>query len=101
MVDISLSSKKKKSREEKYQPRHQKPSLPAVTARAAAARRRSWGRAMIAQARASQLAASSGQTNAKPGMDARAVRATLNNAGRVSGEDFVLSSPGDADSRGS
>ena len=33
-------------------------------------------------------------------MDARAVRATLNNAGRVSGEDFVLSSPGDADSRG-
>ena len=56
MVDISLSSKKKKSREEKYQPRHQKPSLPAVTARAAAARRRSWGRAMIAQARASKPA---------------------------------------------
>ena len=55
---------------------------------------------MIAQARATALqAASSGQTNAKPGLlEARAVRATLNNAGRVSSEDFVLSSPpGDAD----
>ena len=35
------------------------------------------------------------------GMEARAVRATLNNAGRVSSEDFVLSSSqaGDADRR--
>ena len=49
---------------------------------------------MIAQARATApLPGCSRQTNAKPGFEARAVRATLNNAGRVSSEDFVLSSP--------